>query len=59
MLLMTKAMFLNYEGEPRQAYELLEQTRPWVQSEDAITEKALYTLIYFAGCDGLAPRRDG
>ena len=53
MLQMTKAMFLNYEGEPRQAYELLEEMRPWVESEDAIAEKALYTLIYFQGVTAL------
>ena len=46
MLLMTKGMFLNYEGEPRQAYEHLEQMRSWVESEDAIAEQGLYTLIY-------------
>ena len=52
-LLMTKAMFLNYEGEPRAAYELLEQTRPWVENEDSIAEKALYTLIYSQGVTAL------
>ena len=53
VLLMTKAMFLNYEGEPRRAYELLEQTRPWVESEDTIAEKALYTLIFLQGVTAL------
>ena len=52
-LLITKAMLLNYDGEPRRAYELLEQTRPWVLSEDSIVDKALYTLIYFEGVTAL------
>jgi ASPIC and UnbV/FG-GAP-like repeat len=53
MLLMTKVMLFNYDGEPRRAYELLEQTRPWVQSEDALAEKGLYTLIYLQGVAAL------
>ncbi len=52
-LLMTKAMLLNYEGEPRRAYEFLEQARSWVESEDAIADKALYTLVYFQGVTAL------
>jgi hypothetical protein len=53
MLLITKAMFLNYEGEPARAYDLLEQTRLWVLGEDAIADKGLYTLIYFEGVTAL------
>ena len=53
MLLMTKAMFLNDEGDPRRAYEVLEQMRPWVESDDAIADKGLYTLIYSQGVTAL------
>ncbi len=53
MLLMTKAMFLNYEGEPGRAYEVLEQARPWVESEDELVKKARYPLIFFQGVTAL------
>jgi ASPIC and UnbV/FG-GAP-like repeat len=53
MLLMTKAVFLNYEGEPGHAYELLEETRSWVASEEAFALKALYTVIYLQGVTAL------
>jgi hypothetical protein len=53
MLLITKAMFLNYEGEPARAYDLLGETRSWVLGEDAIADKALYTVIYYQGVTAL------
>ncbi len=52
-LLMTKAMLLNYGGETRRAYDVLEQTRAWLLGEDAIAGKALYTLIYLQGVTAL------
>ena len=58
MLLITKAMFFNYEGEPKRAYEVLEQARSVVEKDDALAEKALYTLIYLPGRDRAAARRD-
>ncbi len=52
-LLMNKATFLNYEGDSRGAYELLAQTRPWVEGDPAIAEPALYSLIFFQGVTAL------
>ena len=53
MLLLTKAMFLNYEGDPRAAYELLAQMRTWIESEPQLVARGLYTLIYFQGVTAL------
>ena len=52
-LLMTKAMLLNYAGETRQAYDVLEQTRTWLLGEDTIVDKAIYSLIYLQGMTAL------
>ena len=53
MLVLTKAMFLNYEGDPRAAYDLLAQTRSWIESEPDLAAQGLYTLIYFQGVTAL------
>ncbi len=52
-LLLTKAMFLNYEGDARTAYDLLAQTRAWIDSEPVVAAQGLYTLIYFQGVTAL------
>jgi hypothetical protein len=52
-LLISKAILFNYEGEPNRAYEVLEQTRPWVENSRKLAEEGLYTLIYFQGVTAL------
>ena len=54
MLLLTKAMFLNYEGDPRAAYDLLTQTRTWLESDPVLAAQGLYTLIYLQGVTALS-----
>ena len=39
MLQIAKATFFNFEGEPNRAYEVLTQTRSWVEKDDAVAEK--------------------
>src|SRR5262249_10514342 len=36
LILLSKAGVFNYEGETNAAYELLEQTRSWVEKHDAL-----------------------
>jgi hypothetical protein len=52
-LLISKAILFNYEGEPNRAYEVLEQTRLWVEKNQKLAEEGLYTLIYFEGVTAL------
>ncbi len=51
--LMAKAMYLNYEGEPKRAYDILVETRPWVENNPEVAREALYTIIYFQGVNAL------
>jgi hypothetical protein len=51
--LMAKAMFLNYEGDPKRAYEILEQARSVAAKNDAVAQEAIYTIIYFQGVNAL------
>jgi hypothetical protein len=51
--LMAKAMFFNYEGDPKRAYEILEQTRSGAAKNDTVAGEALYTIIYFQGVNAL------
>jgi hypothetical protein len=53
LILLSKANVLNYEGKPSAAYELLEQTRSWVEPHDALAELGLYTVIFFQGVAAL------
>jgi hypothetical protein len=48
-ILLSRAAVWNFEGEPGRAYELLEQTRPWVEQDDGLAELGLYTVIFFQG----------
>ena len=50
---MAKAMFLNYEGDPKRAYEVLEQTRSGAAKNDAVARETMYTIIYFLGVNAL------
>jgi hypothetical protein len=49
LILLSKASVFNYEGEVDKAYELLEQTRSWVEQYDALAELGLYTVVFFQG----------
>jgi FG-GAP-like repeat/ASPIC and UnbV len=53
LLMLTKAAFHNYEGEPNRAYEVLEELRSVVEKDDALAQKSLYTLIFFQGVTAL------
>jgi hypothetical protein len=52
-VLVAKVNVLNFQGEPDRAYELLEQTRSWVEQYDALAEFGLYSIIYFQGVTAL------
>ncbi len=53
MLLITKALLLNYQNEPARAYEVVREARSMIEKDDELAEKALYTLIYLQGVCGL------
>jgi len=53
LLLEKKASLYNYEGEPRRAYQVLEQLRSRVESDDDSAKTELYTIIYFQGVTAL------
>jgi hypothetical protein len=48
-----KASLYNYEGEPRRAYQVLEQLRLQAESDEQWASKSLYTVIFFQGVTGL------
>ncbi len=48
-MLLTKAMLLSSEGEPNQAYEVLEEARLLAQADERQATEWLYTIIYFQG----------
>ena len=52
-LMLIKATFLNSEGEAEKAYQVLEQLRSIVASEDRFAASALGNLIYFQGVTAL------
>ena len=52
-ILLSKSSVFQFQGEPRRAYDLLEETRSWVQSHDALAELGLYTVIFFQGVAAL------
>jgi hypothetical protein len=52
-LLLNKATYYNYEGEPEKAYELMEQARGLAEGRDALAEEWLYTIIYLQGVTAL------
>jgi hypothetical protein len=51
--LVAKAGLLLYEGEPVKAYGALEEARRRAESSPALSERWLYTLIYFQGVAAL------
>src|SRR5262249_2647356 len=52
-LLFAKAALYNYEGEPKQANQVLQQARALVESQDELAAKWLYSLIYSQGVTAL------
>jgi len=52
MLLYFKATILNSQGEPKQAYQVLEQIRSLIESCE-LAGQALYSMIYFQGVTSL------
>ena len=52
-MLMTRALLLNYEGEPGRSYEVLSEARSVVESADRVAQEFLYTIIYFQGVAAL------
>jgi hypothetical protein len=51
--LTNKSMLLNGEGEPRRAYQTLEEARSLCAKHDAMAHKTLYTFIYLQGVAAL------
>jgi len=51
--LLMKAIFLNLEGEPQKAYEVLAQLRSMANRNTALAQQTLYTIIYFQGVTAL------
>jgi len=47
--LMFKTSMLMFEGQPEQAYRVLEQARSLVKSSPAMEERFLYTIVFFQG----------
>jgi ASPIC and UnbV/FG-GAP-like repeat len=48
-----KASLFNYEGEPGRAYQILEETRSWIEDKPALDETWRYSIIYFQGVTAL------
>ena len=51
--LYTKASLLNYEGDAKQAYRLLELARTIIESQDDLKKEMLYNLIFLQGVTAL------
>ena len=49
ILLTSKAIFYQYEGEPQRTYDVLAETRTLVADDPVASRDSLYTLIYFQG----------
>jgi hypothetical protein len=52
-ILMLKAMLLMFEGEAKNAYQVLQQARKLVESSSTLAGPWLYTVIFFQGVTGL------
>ncbi len=51
--LLLKAMFYNYEGDPGQAYQVLEGMRAALADSDLLAQEWLYTVVYYQGVTAL------
>ncbi len=49
LLLVGKVNVFNMQGDTKSAYELLEQTRSWVEKQDELAELGLCTVIFLQG----------
>ena len=56
VLLVKKATFFNYEGEPNRAYEVLEEVRSLLAKDDFLARDALCTVVF---CQGVTALRRG
>src|SRR5205814_4236845 len=52
-LVLLKAMLYQYEGDAKQAYQVLDELRSRVERDDVTAQQALYTIIYFQGITAL------
>jgi hypothetical protein len=52
-LLLTKVSLYLYDGDPIRASALLAEVRAKVEASDALSEKWLYTIVFFQGVAGL------
>lgn len=52
-LLLTKATLLNYEGEPRESYKVLEEYRTLIEKDNRLAREALYSIIVLQGVTAL------
>jgi hypothetical protein len=48
-----KVMMLHYNGKPREAYEVLEEARSYVEGRQALARDWLYSVIYLQGVTAL------
>ena len=48
-----KATMFMYEGEPKKAYEVLQEARKQVESSPQLAKEWLYSVIFFQGVAGL------
>ncbi len=53
LILISKVNVLNRKGDFKGAYELLEETRSWVEKTDALAELGRYTVIFIQGVTAL------
>lgn len=53
LMLLTKASLWNYEGEPKRAYQVLEQARSLVEKNEAVARAGLYSIVAFQGITAL------
>jgi len=52
-VLVTKAILFNYEGEPNRGYQVLQEARSLVESDDRAAREMLYGIIYLQGVTAL------
>jgi len=52
LILQTKAILLNYEGQPKKAYKALAELRSLVENS-SLTKRSLYSVIYYQGVTAL------
>jgi ASPIC and UnbV/FG-GAP-like repeat len=51
--LIGRASLMNYEGEPRKAYSMLEDLRSELQSNSGLSRDFLYTVVFYQGLTAL------